>query len=59
MANTSKASKYLRYNNILLCMANLPENKGTIVEEALLAGAAGLMSRYKKEKEEELKDDTY
>lgn len=53
MKNTSKASKYLHYNTILIHMANLPENKGTIVEDALLAGAAGLMSRYKKEKEEE------
>ena len=38
-------------------MANSVKHENNLVEEALLAGAAGLMSRYKREKEEELKDD--
>ena len=53
----SKANKYLVYHDILLAMANSAEYKGSLTEEALLAGAARLMSKYKKEKEEELKDE--
>lgn len=52
----SKANKYLVYHDILLAMANSARYKDSLAEEALLAGAAGLMSRYKKEKEEESKD---
>ena len=52
----SKANKYLVYYDILLEMANSAEYKGSLVAEALLAGAARLMSKYKEEKEEELKD---
>lgn len=37
-------------------MANSARYKDSLAEEALLAGAAGLMSRYKREKEEESKD---
>lgn len=51
------ARKYLVYHDILLSMANSVKHENNLVEEALLAGAAGLMSRYKREKEEELKDD--
>ena len=51
----SKANKYLVYHDILLEMANSAEYKGSLAEEALLAGAARLMSRYEEEKEEELK----
>ena len=53
----SKANKYLVYHDILLEMANSAEYKGSLTEEALLAGAARLMSRYEEEKEEELKDE--
>ena len=52
----SKANKYLVYYDILLEMANSAEYKGSLVAEALLAGAARLLSKYKEEKEEELKD---
>lgn len=52
----SKANKYLVYHDILLAMANSAKCKDNLIEEALLAGAAGLMSRYKREKEEESKD---
>ena len=36
-------------------MANSDRYKGSLAEEALLAGAARLMSKYEEEKEEELK----
>lgn len=51
----SKANKYLVYHDILLEMANSAEYKGSLAEEALLAGAARLMGKYEEEKEEELK----
>ena len=51
----SKANKYLVYHDILLAMANSAEYKGSLTEEALLAGAARLMGKYEEEKEEELK----
>ena len=51
----SKANKYLVYHDILLAMANSAEYKGSLAEEALLAGAARLMGKYEEEKEEELK----
>lgn len=46
----SKANKYLVYHDILLEMANSAEYKGSLAEEALLARAARLMSKYKREK---------
>ena len=51
----SKANKYLVYHDILLAMANSAEYKGSLTEEALLAGAARLMGKYEEEKEEDLK----
>ena len=53
----SKANKYLVYYDALLEMANYAEYKDNLVGEALLAGAARLMSKYKEEKEKELKDE--
>ena len=38
-------------------MANSAEYRGSLAEEAFLAGAARLMSKYKEEKEKELKDE--
>lgn len=56
LTSVSKANKYLVYHDILLAMANSARYKDSLAEEALLAGAAGLMSRYKREKEKESKD---
>jgi hypothetical protein len=47
-----KANKNLVYNNELLALANSPEHKGTVREEALLAGAALLKGKYDEEKKE-------
>ena len=38
-------------------MANSAEYRGSLAEEALLAGVARLMSKYEEEKERELKDE--
>ena len=45
-----KANKNLVYRDELIALANSPEHKGTIREEALLAGAALLKGRYDEEK---------
>lgn len=48
-----KANKNLVYRDELIALANAAENKGTVREEALLAGAALLKGRYDAEKERE------
>lgn len=48
-----KANKNLVWHDELLRLANSPEHKGTVREEALLAGAALLKGRYDEEKKQE------
>lgn len=49
-------NKNLVYHDELLKMANSAENKGTIREYALLAGAALLMGKYKEETDGNIHD---
>ena len=48
------ANKNLVWHDELIALANSKEHKGTVREEALLAGAALLKGRYDEEKREEM-----
>lgn len=49
-----RANKNLVYRDELIALANSPEHKGTVREDALLAGAALLKGRYDEEKKGEV-----
>jgi len=52
-----KANKNLVYRDELIALANSAEHKGTLREEALIAGAALLKGRYDAEKREERREN--